>query len=210
MPGESPTKTSPRRRNRDSARTRSLKSWCAPQSGIGQRRVHLEIHPQRLRLQRSWQHAHHLSHRLAQLQDSGLCHPRGSSRCPGLQRLFRNIFSSCTLFPATVRWSRRNSGPDRPALPHRPRRKVQSDVASAVHDPRAEIRRRPMGRIQLALRLRPRGGQCTLLRYYRPEQSLRRHLHDAQWATGDCDAGCDRDPIDRRRGVSGRLYLQRR
>jgi hypothetical protein len=31
----------------------------------GQRRVHLEVHPQRLRLQRAGQHAHHLPHRLA-------------------------------------------------------------------------------------------------------------------------------------------------
>ncbi len=30
-----------------------------------QRRVHLEVHPQCLRLQRPWQHAHHFSHRLA-------------------------------------------------------------------------------------------------------------------------------------------------
>jgi hypothetical protein len=44
-----------------------------------QRRLHLEVHPQRLRLQRPRQHAHHLPHRLAQLQDPRLrAAPRGS------------------------------------------------------------------------------------------------------------------------------------
>ena len=56
-----------------------------------QRRVHLEVHAQRLRLQRARQHAHHVPHRLAQLQDSRLCAARRSPQLPQLQRLL----SSC-------------------------------------------------------------------------------------------------------------------
>ncbi len=43
---------------------------CQPATGLWQksrrqRRIHLEVHPQRLRLQRAGQYAHHISHRLA-------------------------------------------------------------------------------------------------------------------------------------------------
>ena len=65
----------------------------------GQRRVHLEVHPQRLRLQRAGQHAHHLPHRLAQLQDSRLCAPRRGSRGPRLQRLFVTSSVAARFFP---------------------------------------------------------------------------------------------------------------
>ena len=44
------------------------------------RRLHLEVHPQRLRLLRPGQHPHHLPHRLAQLQNPRLRPPRRT--CP--------------------------------------------------------------------------------------------------------------------------------
>jgi hypothetical protein len=59
----------------------SRRPAAGPRQECGlQRRVHLEVHPQRLRLQRAGQYADHLPHRLAQLQDSGLCAARSKSR----------------------------------------------------------------------------------------------------------------------------------
>ena len=53
-----------------------------------QRRVHLEVHAQRLRLQRARQHADHLSHRLAQLEDSRLRAACGRARTSTTSRAF--------------------------------------------------------------------------------------------------------------------------
>ena len=59
-----------------------------------QRRIHLEVHPQRLRLQRAWQHADYVPHRLAQLEDSGLCAAAWTCRIiTDFTRLRRHVFA---------------------------------------------------------------------------------------------------------------------
>ena len=101
-----------------------------------QRRVHLEVHAQRLRLQRARQHAHHLPHRLAQLQDSRLCAACRGPELPQLQRLFGHVLGGCALLPAAGGRSRshqRSRSGNSLSLPHRPRREVQPDHPPSVH-----------------------------------------------------------------------------
>ena len=58
-------------------------------------------------------------------------------------------------FPPQVGRSGSHRRPDRPALPHRPRREVQPDHAPAIHLLARQGAERPVGRLQLALRLGP-------------------------------------------------------
>ena len=112
----------------------SLQQAFGKNAGL-QRRVHLEVHPQRLRLQRAGQYAHHLPHRLAQLQDSRLCAARRGPELPRLQRLLRHVVGGGALLPAAVGRRRSGARPGRVSVPHRPRRKVQPDHPRPVHVP---------------------------------------------------------------------------
>ena len=66
-------------------------------------------------------------------------------------------------FPPQVAGAGATVGSDRSALPHRPRRKVQPDHAPAIHIFARQGYERAMGRLQLALRLRPGGWVGALL-----------------------------------------------
>ena len=76
------------------------------------RRLHLEVHPQRLRLLRPRQHPHHLPHRLAQLQDPRLRPARRRPQLPRPLRLRRHVVGGRALLPAPDRrrWSHRRAG----------------------------------------------------------------------------------------------------
>ena len=56
-----------------------------------QRRIHLEVHAQRLRLQRAGQHADHLSDRVGQFQNPRLRHPRQRAELPRLHGVRRDV-----------------------------------------------------------------------------------------------------------------------
>ena len=66
-----------------------------------------------------------------------------------------HVFGGGALLPAAGRGRRRDRGADGSALPHRSRRELQPDHALAIHRSRAANPERPVGRIQLALRLGP-------------------------------------------------------
>ena len=106
---------SARRSVRDAATGFPQRIPCRLAAGLRQelrlqRRLHLEIHAQRFRLQRAGQHADHLSHRLAQLEDPRLRAARG---CAQLSQLLRRSWS-CRRWPlASSR--RRSPEPARPS-----------------------------------------------------------------------------------------------
>ena len=58
---------------------------------------------------------------------------RRCSQVSWLQRLSCRLFGGRALLPAAIGWSGSHSADRRPALPHRPRRKIQPDHPRAVH-----------------------------------------------------------------------------
>ena len=112
---------------------------AGPSAGLLQalcreRRVHLEVHPQCLRLRRPGQHSHHLPHRVAQLEDSRLRPPRQRPRDPRRQRLRRHVLRRRPLLQPAGRRCRCNARRHRlhTSLPHRPRREVQPDQPHSI------------------------------------------------------------------------------
>ena len=66
-------------------------------------------------------------------------------------------------FPPQIGGAGATVGPDRTALPHRSRRKVQPDHTPSIHDSRQQVFERHLGRLQLALRFRSYGRLRSLL-----------------------------------------------
>src|SRR6266404_1500594 len=121
----------------------------------GGRGLPLEVHPQRLRLQRFTEYANFLSHWLAQLEDQRVQWARQRAQLSwhyGLDR-FWSCFSPLLSAPGRrarhQRWTR---------VSHRSRPSVSTNHARAI----PAVETRPVGGFQLALRQRSRGWGCSL------------------------------------------------
>src|SRR6202034_1556005 len=122
-------------------------------------RVYLEIHAQRIRLQRPRKYSDYVSSGVGAVEDSGIRGTRQYAELAwvlGTGGVFKRV--RAILYAAT--WRRGSStvsgaGGRIGAVPDRSRREIQHDRACAVSIRKA----RAMGGIQLALRQRTGGGE---------------------------------------------------
>src|SRR5262249_31907071 len=110
-------------------------------------RVHLEIHPQRVRLQRAGEYTDHVSDRLAQFENSRLCHSRERAELSWIHRVSRDVQRGGALLPTAGRRFGRDRWAERLGVPHRSRRNLQPDDPLAI----SAMESRTVGRFQLAV-----------------------------------------------------------
>src|SRR5882724_4868308 len=79
-----------------------------------------------------WEHSHHVSDCVEQLQDSGICAAGERAELPRLDRAGGDVERRGSVFPTAGWRPGSNGGAERVGVPHRPRREVQFDDALAV------------------------------------------------------------------------------
>ena len=83
------------------------------------RRVHLEVHAQRIRLQRPGEYSDLLPDRVAQLEDSGMGSSGEHAELPRSERAGGDVERGSAFLPAASRWTGRDRGAERFSVPHR-------------------------------------------------------------------------------------------